>query len=205
MDKETQALIDAAVTKTREEMKAIFEEATVGLRNNRDTILAEKRALEGKGPAGSRIDALLAEIHTRADAMLDANKGPQPGDKFIESQKPNQPNLSNRDPDGTFVIPANSTAEEYQRIRQEAVDAGAKFRMPQRQVEPVDGDADNIKVHDFELHGSRYVSKKMVEDYGGPTTARAKLGEFTVFKSLQNLHSAVLDEHNRLAEEQKDD
>jgi hypothetical protein len=152
----------------------------------------------------SRIDEMLAEIHTRADAMLARNKGPQPGDQFIESQKPNQPNLSNRDPDGTYIIPADATAQEYQEIRQKALDEGAKYRMPQRQVEPVDADADNIKVHDFELSGVRYVSKKMVTDYGGPTTAVERLGKFVVFKSLQDLNGAAADQHNKLAEESND-
>ena len=52
LDPEVQAVVDAAVSKavaeTRDQMRDLFDEATSGLKANRDKILSEKRDLEKK-------------------------------------------------------------------------------------------------------------------------------------------------------------
>lgn len=191
------ALVDAAVaeavSKTRDALKAEFDATTTALKKNRDEILAEKKALEAKGPktGKSLMDMTVEEFKAHI------TKGKN--DDTARSTKPDAmpAGVPAREQDGTIVIPSNVSPSEYRRLRELAEKEGVRFRVPYHGEERMARQRTAPMVHDFEARGRRYVSTQMIDELGGPIRARQKLGsDVIVFKSLEDLNDDALAAHN---------
>ena len=208
VDKAVETAVAAAVNTTRTELKGLFDDATDGLKKNKD------EAVKRNSGKADRITELEAENKR----LKDSSQADRLYDKFMKGQLEGQPNhqtsnalteanavLVNRDgdrsvkqmADGTLVFPADVSSVEYQALKAVVQKNKVKFVQPGRQSTPVYDETDNVKIQDFEVNGRRYVSKQFVSDHGG--NADGRLGTVITFKHLTDLPADALAKHDELA------
>ena len=187
LDPEVEAIVNSAVAKavaeTRDQMRGLFDDATDGLKANRDKILNEKRDLEKK-----------IESESEAQRVM------RLADNYLASRSSNAVHPSpDHSADGNVIIRKGVSTEEYQRLKKLAADTKSEIVYVDESSDPSSARQQGNgapTAHDFKFEDTRYVSAHRVHELGGPIKARHELGDYVAFRSLSDLPEGAKAAHD---------
>ena len=181
IDPETQKLIDAAIAKTRDEMKALFDEAIVPLKANNANLLAEKKALHEK----NKILEGKPPTVEKTPEQIENDRWSKLADRVLASKF--------HDATGPVMIERSQARDpiKYAEAKNLAAERGVEVKI----FEDVDAVVSPVvTAHQFDFEEQTYVSSARVASLGGIMRSRQHLPEGVVtFKDDSQLTDGALE------------